>query len=89
MKPVKHKLTDVINAIQGSAGIKATIAKRLGVSRWTVDAYLERWTGAKTAYDEECEIVVDMAEGTIIKAIKEGDVGTAKWYLVHKAKMRG
>jgi FAD synthase len=30
-----------------------------------------------------------MTESTVLKAIKEGDVGTAKWYLAHKAKSRG
>jgi hypothetical protein len=88
-KPPKHTPQDIITAIQGSAGIKSTIAKRLGVNRVTVDAYLKRWKAVQDAYDEECEGIIDMTESTVLKAIKEGDVGTAKWYLAHKAKSRG
>jgi hypothetical protein len=88
-KPTKHTAPDVIAAIQGSAGIKSSIAKRLGVNRLTVDTYLKRWKAVQDAYDEECEGIIDMTESTVLKAIKEGDVGTAKWYLAHKAKSRG
>jgi hypothetical protein len=88
-KGVKHTPQDVITAIQGSAGIKSSIARKLGVSRFTVDNYLKRWKAVQDAYDEECEGIIDMTESTVLKAIKEGDVGTAKWYLAHKAKSRG
>jgi hypothetical protein len=59
------------------------------VNRLTVDTYLKRWKAVQDAYDEECEGIIDMTESTVLKAIKEGDVGTAKWYLAHKAKSRG
>jgi hypothetical protein len=35
------------------------------------------------------ETLLDMAEGTILKAIKDGDGPTARWYLERKGKTRG
>lgn len=78
-----------IAAIAGTGGIKANIATRLGVSRWTFDNYLKKWASVRLAYDEECERVTDRAETVLIQAINEGDVDSAKWYLKHKGKARG
>jgi hypothetical protein len=88
IKPV-HTAEQVIAAIKGSAGIKATIARRLDVSRWTIDNYLKRWKAAQLAYDEECEGIIDLAETVLIKNIQDGDTTDAKWYLSRKGRHRG
>lgn len=80
----KHQAGDVIKAIKDSNGIKAEIARRLGIARVTVDAYLNRWVSVRAAYDEECESITDMARSNIINDINIGDVPTSKWWLVHK-----
>jgi hypothetical protein len=85
----KYELDKVLDAIKGSSGIKATIMRRLGCSRNTVDNYLKRYATAQAAYDEEVEIVGDLAESVIISAIKNKDVDTAKWYAKSKLKHRG
>ena len=85
----KHNANDVIKAIEGSAGIKTTIAKRLGVHRHTVDRYLEWYASALEAYQDEVESNGDLAEAVILNAIKEKDVNTAKWYAANKLKDRG
>lgn len=87
-KPI-HTAEQVTAAIKGSAGIKATIARRLDVSRWTVDNYLERWAAVRKVYDEECESIIDLAETVIIKNIQSGDTADAKWYLSRKGRHRG
>lgn len=84
-----HTPAEVIAVIPGSAGIKTTIAKRLGVSRWTVDNYLERWQSVKAAYDEECESVIDTAESVVIKSFQSGETSDARWYLSRKGRHRG
>lgn len=90
MADEKYTLTQVLDAIKGSAGIKATIQRRLGCkSRNTVDNYLERYATAKAAYEEEIESIGDAAESVIIGAIKNKDVDTAKWYAVKKLRSRG
>lgn len=89
MADVKHSIDEIIAAIKGSSGIKATICLRLGVHRNTVDNYLKRYVTAQAAYDEEVEVVGDLAESVIIGAIKSKDVDTAKWYAKAKLKHRG
>ena len=81
-KDTAHTVEEFIAAIKTSAGIKSTIAKRLGVSRPTVDAYLERWKTAKDAYLAEKANVDDAAQSVVINDIVSNrNVETAKWWL--------
>ena len=73
---------DVITAIRGSAGIKTTIAKRLNVSRPTVDDYLKRWVTVNEAYQTEKAGIDDAAQSVVINDILQNrSVETAKWWL--------
>jgi len=85
----KVKLEAFLVAVEGSAGIKATIAKRLGLHRHTVELYLKRHPRAIQAYKEEVETVGDVVEGVILSAINNKDIETAKWYAKMKLKHRG
>ena len=100
MATVKHDLETVLNAITGSGGIKTVIAQRLGVSRWTVDNYLEKWASAKQAYENEEDVNLDIAESVVTTNIRIAhrlqtqtkmpqDTSDAKWYLSRKGKRRG
>lgn len=89
MTDEKYTLAEVLTAIRGSAGIKATIQRKLGCSRQTVDNYLKRYATAQAAYDEEKASIGDAAESVVIGAIRNKDVETAKWYLVKKHRDRG
>jgi len=64
-KQTKRELEDVLEAIKDSDGIKTVIAARLGVTRQTVDSYLQRWKSAQEAYDIEEESTLDIAESII------------------------
>ena len=66
MADIKRTLEEVLKAIEGSGGIKATIALRLDVSRNTVDNYLKRWATAQEAYTQETETNTDIAESIIL-----------------------
>ena len=70
-----------IKAIPGTGGIISTIATRVGCAWHTAKKYVTEYATVKQAYDDECEKMMDLAESTVIKAIRDGDVGTAKWYL--------
>lgn len=77
-----HNAEDVITAIRGSAGIKTTIAKRLNVSRPTVDDYLKRWVTVNEAYQTEKAGIDDAAQSVVINDILQNrSVETAKWWL--------
>lgn len=88
-KSTTHTAQQVIEAIEGTGGIKSTIARRLGVSRWTVDNYMRRWSTVQDAYNEEREKVVDMAETKLLEKIRGGDYPAIRFFLMTQAKDRG
>ena len=53
MAAEKVTLAQILEAIAGSRGVKATIAERLGVHRHSVDNYLDRYATAKQAFLDE------------------------------------
>jgi len=85
------KITEAktLEAIKGTAGIISTIAKRLGVSWGTAEIYIKKWDTTMRAFQDEREGILDMAEATILTAIKSGDTGSAKWLLSTIGKKRG
>jgi hypothetical protein len=89
MADEKYTLDQILTAIRGSAGIKATIQRKLGCSRATVDNYLKRYATAQAAYDDELASIGDAAESVVIGAIRNKDVAAAQWYLVKKHRDRG
>jgi len=78
-----------IKAIPGTGGIISTISKRVGCSWHTAKKYITKFPTVAKVYRDECEAITDMAELTIIKAIKGNDAQTAKWYLTMKGRDRG
>lgn len=68
--PIKKTREEVLAAIVGSGGVKTTIASRLGVTRQTVSAYIQQWTSAQEAYDEECKGTSDIARSIVIGNLK-------------------
>ena len=84
-----YKAKDFIDAIPGSAGIISTIARRVGCVWNTADDWCRNKPTVAKAYRDECERVIDMAEGVVLAGIKDGDLPSAKWYLARKGKKRG
>ena len=78
-----------IAVIQGSAGIVSTIASRVGCEWHTARRYIDNYATVRQAYEDERQHVIDLAETTVLKAIKDGDTGTARWYLSTIGKDRG
>ena len=87
--PKKYTKEFVSEAIVGSGGIMSTIAKKLGCGWSTADKYVKKWEETRLVYAEEEETVLDMAEGTVLKSIKEGNTQDAKWFLSKKGIRRG
>lgn len=85
----RYKAQDFIDAIPGSGGIISTISKRVGCAWNTAKRYIVNYPTVAKVYCDECEAITDLAELTIIKAIKGGDTHTAKWYLTMKGRERG
>lgn len=83
------KKETVLEAIDGSAGIVLTVSHRLGCSWDTARNLINRWAETKKAFNSEIEKILDLAEGQVFKAIKDGDISTAKWVLARKGRQRG
>ena len=79
----------VLKAIKASYGITSTVAARLSCDWKTADRLINRWQETKDAFKTESELILDLAEGKVIKAINDGDIATTKWYLAKKGKSRG
>ena len=79
----------VIEAIEKSAGIVSTIAKRLGCDWKIARKYVGKWTCTQDAYDGECEKVLDLAETKMIEIISQGDGPMIRYLLSTKGKRRG
>lgn len=66
----------LIRAIKGTAGSISEIARRLQVNRASVSfcirsKYGEGWDRVRKAYESECESVLDLAEKTVVRLIKQ------------------
>jgi hypothetical protein len=85
-KPKQFKAQDFIDAIPGTGGIIVAIARKVGCNWHTAKRYIETYPTIKAAYDDECAAIDDLAVSTVLKAIKDGDVSTAKWWLAKKRK---
>lgn len=87
----KEKRTEsqIIEAIRGSAGLKSTIIKRLGITYHTFSSYHEKYENVRNALREEEEAVLDMAEGNLFKLVQNGDVNAIFYLLNNKGKKRG
>lgn len=92
-----RKVTEkqLLEAIIGSKGIIKNVRNKLMEIRgdkiaWnTVKIKIEESEAATKALNAEIEMTLDTAENVINKAIKAGDIATAKWYLRMKGKERG
>jgi hypothetical protein len=60
----RYSAAKVIEAIQGSFGIKTVIATRLGCTRGTVDNYIARYPTVEAAWHDERGRLVDMAQAS-------------------------
>ena len=77
-----------IDAISGTGGIITAIARKVGCSWHTAQKYIDTYPTIRQAYEDECSGVDDLAESTVIRAIKDGDVGAAKWWLEKRRRDR-
>lgn len=87
----KARLTaeQVIEALRAVKGIKLLAAQVLQCNRHTIDNYIAKYPTVKAAYDEQTQVVLDIAEGHLFTSISKGNLEQAKWFLQQKGKSRG
>ena len=81
-----------MRAIRGTCGIISKIAGNLGCGYLTVRRYLNKpgWEDVRERYMYEIESMCDLAECTLVKAMKSDDLrtasSTARWWLEKKRR---
>lgn len=86
-KIIKEK--DLLAAIEGSRGIKSTVAARLHCGWHTVERAINDSEKAREAMSDEEEMTLDFVEGKAISKINDGDGAMIRFYLATKGKKRG
>jgi hypothetical protein len=84
-----HTVKQILKAIENSGGIKTNVAKKLSISRQTVDRYQRVYPSIAKALEEEMDTVLDKAESNIFSGVQEGDIPISQWILRYKGKHRG
>jgi len=85
----QYTAQEFIDAIPGTGGIVSALARKVQCDWNTAKKWIDEYPTVKRAYDAECESMLDLAESTLLKNIKDGDTADAKWYLTKKGKRRG
>jgi hypothetical protein len=76
------------NAIPGSGGVIAVIARRAGYSWWRTRDFIAADPELTAMLRAEEETVSDMAESVIISKIRDGDESAARWWLSRRRRGR-
>jgi hypothetical protein len=78
-----------LEAIPGTGGIVTAIARKVGCAWATARKFIDTHPTVASAYQDECESILDLAEAKTISAIKDGDTQMIRYYLSTKGKRRG
>ncbi len=70
-------------------GVKAQVARALGISRQAVDKRIRKNKRINAAYNQILEACIDVAEAALFDNIINGEFAAQKFYLETKGKERG
>lgn len=79
----------VLDAVEGSAGIMSTIASKLQCDWHTAEKYVQKWECTKKAFKDEREKIIDLAESKLVQAVNSGDGQMVRYVLSRLGKHRG
>lgn len=78
----------VEQAIKGSGGLIATVAKKLGCKWETANGYIKKYE-LQNLIEDERETMLDLAESKLLSNIQKGDNASIFFYLKTQGKKRG
>lgn len=88
-RPKKLTAAKILAAMENCGGIVSVISSRLGVHRDTVDKYIRETPELQERLAAERESFTDVAESSLMRLIREGNVAATIFFLKTKAKSRG
>jgi len=86
MSPKKQAM---IAAMEQQLGVVTAACKQAGISRWTHYNWLKEDPEYKQAIEHIPDVCLDFAENVLFRAMKEGNITSAIFYLKTKGKKRG
>ncbi len=89
MAKQKFTVQQMIEAIEGTGGIPAVVARKLGCSRETVGRYARRYPTVKSALIDADESITDLAEAKALALINSEYWPAIRYRLSTKGKDRG
>ena len=75
-------------ALKGSGGNQSIIAQAIGVTRGAISIFVNKNPKMRKLLNSEAELILDVAENNIDKAIMHQDVDSSKWKLMNSKKGR-
>lgn len=87
--PRKFTQEQIIAAVTETKGMVAVAARRLHCESDTIRNYAKRYPAVAAAIKEERQMMGDIAELGLFKAIQNGDLDAIKFYLKTVGKDRG
>ena len=76
-------------AVKGTDGIISHIAKKCGVAWITIREFIDENPEAQRLFDEEREIILDVAESKLFQRVKTGKTWAVQMALSTRGKARG
>lgn len=89
MNTERFTVEQVLQALELTGGLIAPAAQKLGCAPNTVRNYLERYPDLQEHLEEIRNATLDLAEGTLLKAIGDGNLTAVIFFLKCRGKDRG
>lgn len=87
--PAKFTSDQIALALRETKGMVTVAARKLGCSHNTIYKYAEKHQNVKDALREERQLMGDIAELALFKAIQNGEMSAIIFYLKTQCKDRG
>jgi hypothetical protein len=88
-RPGRFTAQEVVVALETTHGIKSLAAVLLKCNRQTITNYIARYQKVRIAYDAATDVILDIAEGNVYRAVSRGNLEESHWLLVKKGQRRG
>lgn len=83
------KAEEVIDALRTTNGNISLTARLLKTTRQSIEYYIKHYARVQAAFEETTEQLNDIAEGHLVKAVKNGKMSEVRYWLDNKARNRG
>lgn len=88
-KGLHIKTDQLIAAIYACGGVTSHVARMLGVTITAVYYRINSDQRVKDAFEDARKVIIDEAEGAMLKLCRKGDFNAARFVLQHLGKGRG